>query len=148
VSQPVNRVSHVVWCVRPEHFDDVVAFWSESLGVSFDPEDLPIPGLRVRFCAESGIEVITPTSDEAPAGIREFLATHGEGVYHVMYGVTDIDTVAHRVAALGVPVVQTISYAGRPPWSERYAVLEERFFEPRHGTRVGLVEMRRLDEAG
>jgi 4-hydroxyphenylpyruvate dioxygenase-like putative hemolysin len=146
VSQPVNRVSHVVWCVRPEHFDEVVAFWSETLGVRFEEGDIPVPGLQVKFCAESGIEVITPTSEDAPAPIREFLATHGEGVYHVMYGVTEIDTVAEKVEATGLPVVNRISYAGRPPWSERYAVLEERFFEPRHGTRVGLVEMRRLDE--
>jgi hypothetical protein len=145
VSQPVNRVSHVVWCVHPEHFDEVTDFWAKQLGVEFEAEDLPIPGLRVRFSAESGIEVIAPTGDDAPAPIREFLETHGEGVYHVMYGVTDIDAVAERVEASGLPVVNRISYAGRPPWSERYAVLEERFLDPRHGTRVGLVEMRRRD---
>ena len=146
--QPVNRVSHVVWCVPPERFDDVVAFWSDSLGVRFEEGDIPVPGLRIKFCPESGVEVITPTSEQAPAPIREFLAATGGGVYHVMYGVRDIDVVADKIAGTGLPIERTISYAGRAPWSETYAVLEERFFEDRLGLRVALVEMQRLDEAG
>src|SRR6185295_5190187 len=112
------------------HFDEIVSFWAESLGVRFEEEDIPVPGLQIRFCAESGIEIISPTSDDAPAPIRDFLATHGEGVYQVLYGVRDVDTVADKIEGAGRPVVQRISYAGRPPWSERYAVLEERFLEP------------------
>jgi 4-hydroxyphenylpyruvate dioxygenase-like putative hemolysin len=148
VPQPIDRVSHVVWCVRPEQFDDVVAFWTDSLGVRFEEGDIPVPGLRIKFCPESGVEVITPVSEEAPAPIREFLAAHGPGVYHVMYGVRDIDVVADKIVGTGTPVERRISYAGRAPWSERYAVLEERFFDDRLGLRVGLVEMQLHDEAG
>src|SRR5262249_28138727 len=129
VPQPVNRVSHVVWCVAPERYDDVIAFWTESLGVVFEEGDIPVPGLRIKFCPESGIEVITATSDAAPAPIREFLARTGGGVYQVLYGVRDIDVVADKIVGAGIPLERSISYAGRPPWSDRYAVLEERFFE-------------------
>jgi hypothetical protein len=130
-----NRVSHVVWCVRPESFDEVTAMFSESFGVAFDKLDMHGGGLRVSFSLAHGVEVIAPSPD-GPKKFHDFLDTHGEGVYTVVYAVTDLDDTESRLRDRDIPIVDRLVYTGRRPWSDDWAELEERVLPERHGVRL------------
>ena len=66
LQQPVNRVSHVVYCVRPENFERATAFLSEVLGARFEDSSRPELGLRIRISLESGLELISPDATLGP----------------------------------------------------------------------------------
>ncbi len=142
----VDRLSHVVYCVHDESFDDAVALWSEALGVVFERLDMHDGGLRVAFSLDNGVEVVAP-SREGPAKFLDFLARNGEGVYTVVYVVADLDVAEASVAGRGVEVIDRLVYTGRRPWSEEWAVLEERVLPAVHGMRITLGVMERHPEA-
>jgi catechol 2,3-dioxygenase-like lactoylglutathione lyase family enzyme len=135
-----GRVSHVVYCVRLEHFDEAVAFWTDGLGVRFERVDIQGAGLRIEFAEDAGIEVIAPTEDEAGRGslAQDFLDENGEGVLGVVYRVPDLDGSIAAVGRGGVDVRRRASFTGKAPWSDRYDALEEAHLTPLHGMRVTL----------
>ena len=55
-------------------------------------------------------------------------------------------TTEAEVAAQGVTVVDRLVYTGRRPWSEEWAVLEERILPPVHGMRITVARMERHAE--
>jgi len=140
LQQPVNRVSHVVYCFRPENFDAAVAFATEVLGARLEDSSRPELGLRIMVSLESGLELISPDSSLGPAPERftRFLADHGEGVYDVVYGVRDLDETAAKAAAFGVGVTHRGSFADLPPWKGRFDVLDEAHLEPHLGMQLTL----------
>jgi hypothetical protein len=140
MQQPLNRVSHVVYCVRPENVDRVADFFRTALGVELEDSSRPELGLRILISLESGIELISPTPDLGPAPERftRFLDEHGEGVYDVVYGLDDHDAVAARAAELGVGVTHRGSFADQEPWVGRFEALDETHLEPFHGVRITL----------
>jgi methylmalonyl-CoA/ethylmalonyl-CoA epimerase len=135
-----GRVSHVVYCVRPEHFDEAVTFWSSGLSVEFETVDIAGSGLRIEFAEAAGIEVIAPTDDEVgrQSIAQSYLDDHGEGVFGMVYRVPDLDGAASAAERRGVEVVRRVSFTGRAPWSEKYDALEEAHLAPLHGMRVTL----------
>jgi hypothetical protein len=135
-----DRVSHVVWCVKPESFDDVTSMFSDALGVAFDKLDMHDGGLQVSFSLEHGVEVISPAA-HGPQKFHDFLRTHCEGVYTVVYAVTDIEQAEQRLREHGGEISDRLVYTGRAPWSQEWAALEERVLAERHGVRltVGLM---------
>lgn len=135
-----GRVSHVVYCVQPDHFDEAVAFWTEGLGVTFERVDIQGAGLRIEFAEDAGIEVIAPTDDEdgQRSLAQDFLNENGEGVLGVVYRVPDLDSSVSAMGRGGIDVRRRASFTGRAPWSERYDTLEEAHLTPLHGMRVTL----------
>jgi hypothetical protein len=141
MAYPKNRVSHVVWCVKPENFDAARDFWAGALGVRFDEIELPPEtGLRVVYAPDNGVEIITPSSDPPPADIARFLE-NGEGVYTVVYSVPDVEASAQSTHDHGIPVIRALSYTGLLPWDLTYETLEERVLEPTWGMRITLGEI-------
>ena len=140
MQQPINRVSHVVYCVRPENLDRVAAFFRDALGVQLEDSSRPELGLRILVTLENGIELISPAPEIGPAAERftRFLDEHGEGVYDVVYGLDDLDAAAARAEALGVAVTHRGSFADQPPWAGRFEALDETHLEPFHGVRITL----------
>lgn len=140
LQQPVNRVSHVVYCLRPENLDRAAAFFSEVLGARFEDSSRPELGLRILISLESGIELIAPSPElgATPARFTEFLEQHGEGVYDLVYGVRDLDETIARAATHGVGVTHRGSFAHLPPWKGRMDVLDEAHLEPVFGIHVTL----------
>lgn len=140
LQQPVDRVSHVVYCLRPENLDRAAAFLSEALGAKFEDSSRPELGLRILISLASGLELIAPSPElgVAPARFTDFLATHGEGVYDVVYGVRDLDQTIARAAAHGVGVTHRGSFADLPPWKGRMDVLDEAHLEPVCGMHITL----------
>jgi hypothetical protein len=101
--EETRGVHHVVWCIQPENLGRVRAFWEETIGVPLDDIDLPELGLRVLISWKGGIEIMSPAH---PTGLmveaaRAFLETRGEGVYAVVYGIRDIESVVASFGARG-----------------------------------------------
>jgi predicted enzyme related to lactoylglutathione lyase len=140
VQQPKNRVSHVVYCFRPENFDRAAEFLSNVLGAKFEDSSRPELGLRILISLESGLELISPSPDIGAVGERftKFLDEHGEGVYNIVYGVEDLDETSERAKAYGVNVTHRSSFADLPPWKGRFDVLDEAHFEPHLGMKITL----------
>jgi len=96
-------VHHVVWCVRPESWSRVRAFWEGVVGVPLDELDLPDLGLKILISWPGGVEIMTPAY---PTGLmaeaaRQFLAARGEGVYAVVYNVHGIEGVVASFTKAG-----------------------------------------------
>lgn len=102
-AERTTGVHHVVWCVAPENLDRVRAFWERVVGIPLEAIDLPELGLRVLISWEGGIEIMTPAypSGTMAEAARHFLAERGEGVYSVVYGVRDIESVIEAFGAKG-----------------------------------------------
>ena len=140
-----NRMSHVVYCVRPENFEAATKLWTTALGVEFDHLDMHDGSLRVSFSLEHGVEVIAPAAN-GPKKFHDFLENYGEGVYTVIYVVSDLDAAEAEITAQGVSVADRLVYTGRRPWSEEWAVLEERVLAPVHGMRITVARMERHED--
>ena len=138
--QPIDRVSHVVFCVRSENLERASAFWRESLGVQFEDASRPELGLRIFVSFENGIELIAPCPElgPTPARFTEFLETRGEGIYDIVYGVRDLDAAVEAAEVFGVRVTHRGSFADVPPWQGRFAHLDEAHLEPVCGMTVTL----------
>lgn len=140
LQQPINRVSHVVYCVRAENLATITSFFTDALGASFESSDRPELGLRIRIALESGLELIAPDPElgPVPARFTDHLAERGEGVYDVVYGVRDLDDTIARARPFGVGVTHRGSYADLPPWQGRFDVFDEAHLEPIHGVHLTL----------
>ena len=85
-------------------------------------EGKPTPArARQSFFTVGGLRVELMQPDEHPSTWREALDTQGEGMHHVAFDVKSIDETADRLAAMGMPVVQTGFYNGG-----RYAYVDSR----------------------
>ncbi len=96
-------VHHVVWCVKPENWEAVRAFWEETIGVPLEELDLPDLGLKILVSWHGGVEIMTPAYAEGlmVEAAQQFLASRGEGVYAVVYDVRDIEGVVDSFVARG-----------------------------------------------
>jgi Glyoxalase/Bleomycin resistance protein/Dioxygenase superfamily len=145
MDHPNNRLSHAIYCVAPEDFDDCVAYWTESLGVQLDVVELPAEvNIRVVFSLEHGIEIVSPTGPNAPQAMRDFVEQKGNGIYSLVYSVPDLEVAVDRALARGGTVTDRFSYTGIPPWSETYKVMEEAVLAPVHGMNVVLAQIELL----
>jgi len=103
LSEPGPRVHHVVWCVRPESLPRARRFFEEAIGLPLHDLDLPELGIHVLISWPGGIEVIAPVYAQGllVEAAQGFLATHGEGVYTVVFDVASLDDVVARIARQG-----------------------------------------------
>jgi hypothetical protein len=140
MQQPINRVSHVVYCFTAENLPRAVAFLSEVLGATFEESSRPELGLRIMISLENGLELIAPAPDLGPVPERftQHLEQYGEGVYNIVYGVRDLDEVTIRAKQFGVGVTHRGSFADLPPWQGRFDVLDEAHLEPHLGMKITL----------
>jgi methylmalonyl-CoA/ethylmalonyl-CoA epimerase len=140
MQQPLNRVSHVVYCLRPESLDRVTEFFRSALDVELEDASRPELGLRIFVSLASGIELISPAPDLGPTPERftQFLDEHGEGVYDVVFGVDDLDAASERAERHGASVTHRGSFAHVEPWAGRFDALDEAHLEPFDGVRLTL----------
>jgi methylmalonyl-CoA/ethylmalonyl-CoA epimerase len=95
------RLHHVVFAVARERHDTVGKLFTE-LGFSFEDIALDELGLRVLLDWNRGVELISPSPEStAPVAtsVRDFLASHGDGVYTVVLqvpGASEAETIAQR----------------------------------------------------
>ena len=93
LSDGMNGVHHVVWCVRPESFPGLRAFWEGSVGLTLEELDLPELGLKILISWNGGVEIMAPFYETGVLAdvARSFLTERGEGVYTVVVNVQGID---------------------------------------------------------
>lgn len=141
-------VHHVVWCVRPESWSGVRAFWERVIGVPLDELDLPDLGLKVLVSWQGGVEVMTPAYETGTMSdaARQFLGERGEGVYAVVYDVHDLDSVVSSFTASGgrllfrKPISADEVDERKLSDGERFSILHAGF-DDHHGMRIVLQEI-------
>ena len=84
-----ERVDHIGIAVRD--LDAAIAFYSHTFGVNFTyrhtASDQGVEEAMGRV-GESWIQLLQPLGADTPVG--RFIASHGEGVHHIGYGVADV----------------------------------------------------------
>ena len=77
LSDGMNGVHHVVWCVRPESFPGLRAFWEESVGLTLEGMSYVLShGDAVELVVEARRAEISPRSGRvALAGVRARIAS-------------------------------------------------------------------------
>jgi 4-hydroxyphenylpyruvate dioxygenase-like putative hemolysin len=104
----VRGLHHVAWCVKPENMDRARAYWEEAIGLDrMEDLDLADLGIRVLVSWEGGVEIMCPTNEDGSmaVAVRKFLDERGEGVYSVVYNVSDIAATRAKIVAEGGQLV-------------------------------------------
>lgn len=108
MERPINRISHVIWVVRPENLERYVAEASKLFGVEFERlNDPPVEGSAkdIYISFEAGLEFVAPLAPTDPSAARflDFLEESGEGIYGFAFGVDRLDEAVVRARELGYP---------------------------------------------
>jgi hypothetical protein len=126
--QNVQRIDHIVFVYASRaRLDEVRAKLDAVLGL--DPDDwedpiviAPPQNCITQLCWSAGIELICPVpgrEDEPWAGAQT-LATRGEGLGMIAFGVADLHAANARARAAGFPIVASFSDPRHPdPPEER-----------------------------
>lgn len=128
----VNRIDHVAGVVRREHFEEVIARMSEVFGTKFyGPFDRPAMGARVAMSLDTGIELLSPASDDPENGFNKLLAAKGEHWLSVVMGVRDMDATCDHLARLGYkPMMRKSALGGSDRYPDKLTSLEQAVFAP------------------
>lgn len=97
----IQKVDHIGIAVRS--IDDSIPFYRDTLGLPLvHQETVAAQGVRVAFfqAGQTTIELLEPLSPDSPVG--KFLASRGEGIHHMAFGVDDILADRAKVASQGV----------------------------------------------
>lgn len=99
----LDRVHHLSFVVRD--LDAAVGRFEAFLGVPLaerGPVHSRAAEVAIFKLANVNIELVAPASPESP--LHEHLARHGEGFFHLAFGVDDVDTAYERLQAAGMPM--------------------------------------------
>ena len=123
----VNHIDHVVWISRPETLDANIAALerlADAKLTRFERKDM---GFVMYLSWEAGLEVVSPMAEatEFNQALHHRLATHGEGIMGVVYGVRDLEKHKQRVEALGYAAGPLMDDHPDSPWHHKL-VLKER----------------------
>lgn len=140
-----NRLSRIIMAYRLENIDVATAKFVDVLGIQDmeGPEDLLAVGLRVAISWETGIEIIAPLASGAhSAHIRQYIDSHGEGLFGVVYQVADLDAADRRAAAHGHPSRARLDpFEVNPGWRKRFSYLMESPLTPVAGVEMTLIQI-------
>jgi len=127
-----RRIDHVAGLVRPEHFASTIDRMSDVLGTSFyGPIDRPAAGLRVAMSLETGIELITPLSDDPANPLMQLLEQRGPHWMSLVFGVSDLDATCDHLAKLGyTPMRRASPLQPGDPHRAEIARMEQASFDP------------------
>src|SRR5262245_46076285 len=129
----IRRLDHVAIAVR--NTDAALErFAAYGLAV-LASEEIQEPHVRLTYldCGNACLQLVEPLDRES--AVAEFLATGGEGLHHICFGVDDVATGAAALAPDGTPPAAIGSGRGR-----RSAFVAG---EPPSGVRVEVTEFRR-----
>lgn len=74
------HLHHAVLAVAPERLARAARLFA-NLGFRFDEFDLDDVGLHVMLDWAGGLELVTPTVPDSDNPVRQFLDSHGDGVF-------------------------------------------------------------------
>jgi len=156
--QQLDHVSHVCFIYDVERLEWARQEFSDAFGIDdWDgPVDLAAFGVLQTQSVSAGIEILAPLTDTGP--FREYLDTHGEGFFALIYGVRDLNAAVRSAQERGAR--PALDAEGRPllidaltidngapaypSWRESLRTYRETPFEPVAGVNVYLGEIEPL----
>ncbi len=124
----IERIDRVVIAVK--NLDESIKFFSDLLGIKFDPAGSSDELLVRAAYSPSGIELMEASHSESPVG--KFVEKRGEGLYAVVFKVSNIEEATAELERKGIRKVGRLDLGA----------LKEVIFHPKdtHGVMVILAE--------
>ncbi len=131
----IERIDRVVIAVK--NLDKSMRFFSDLLGINFDPAGSSDEQLVRAAYSPSGIELMEATQPDSPVG--KFVEKRGEGLYAVVFKVSDIKEATAELEKKGIRSVGMLDLGA----------LKEVMFHPKdtHGVMIILAEYRDVHPA-
>lgn len=123
----INHVDHVAWISSPETLDANVALLEKLTGAKLQRFERKDMGFVMCISWEAGLEIVSPMREPSAFNVfmHERLATRGDSVTAIVFGVRDLEKHKEKLEALGVPVGQPLDDHPDSPWHHKL-VLRER----------------------
>jgi len=120
--QNIQRIDHVVFVYRSrERLDDVREKLNSVLGLDSEDWEEPIviappQNCITQLCWSAGLELICPVPgrEGEPWAGKHVLATRGEGLGMIAFGVEDLYAANRRARSAGFPIVASFGDPRRP----------------------------------
>jgi len=99
-----KKIDHIGIAVQS--IDEALPFYIQVLRLQLIAiEEVVSQGVKVAFLqvGESKIELLEPLSETSPVG--KFIASRGQGIHHVAFGVTSIEERLHQIKQEGVKLI-------------------------------------------
>ena len=163
---PMKRIDHFVWVVRPENIKAYVEKLSALFDVQFDFRDGPANDgspVQTYVSWDAGLELIAPFAhpDARPIAehavareISAHLEEHGEGPFGIVMRVENVAAEVERLRELGYDVSSVAPHLGSKDdrtrvlraWTDRLLYLEEAFVDDFLKTKLIIGEFEYPDE--
>ena len=147
---PVDgRINRVILAYWPNNFETAIERFVSVLGLQGleGPFEPPGDGIRAMVSFERGIEFITPSGTGPFRRILEnHLATRGEGLFTLVWGVDDLTAAETRAAAAGFPRQggRIDCFRANAAWKLQYSRLLEAPLPPVAAVNLMLIEAKSL----
>lgn len=121
-----NHVDHVAYISRPENLDANVAQLEKLSGAKLTRFARKDMGFTMCISWEAGLEVVAPMAEPTEFNklLHDWLATRGEGVMSVVFGVRDLDKHKARLEAQGFAVGPLMDDHPDSPWHQKLVLWE------------------------
>lgn len=114
----LDRIHHISFVVA--NLDETVERMERILGVAVT-ERGGVPGRQAEVAVfklvNASLEFVAPATADSP--LHRHLAEHGEGFFHIGFGVSDVDLACDRMKSSGISVVGE-PYIGYKDWRIAY----------------------------
>jgi len=123
----INHIDHVTWISRLENIERNVASLeavTDAKLLRFEREDM---GFVMCLDWDAGLEVVAPMDrkTEFNQALHDRLASHGEGLLGVVFGVENLEKHKAKLESKGIEVGPLMDDLPTSPWHDRI-VLRER----------------------
>jgi methylmalonyl-CoA epimerase len=108
----IRRIDHIA--VAVENLDAAIALFESVLGLkAHHREEIAGFGVAIATLATGGteIELVQGTTPDSP--ITKFVVARGPGLHHIAFEVGDIDSALRKLAAKGIPLIDTAARPGK-----------------------------------
>jgi hypothetical protein len=122
----INHVDHVAWISKPENLDANVAQLEKLSGAKLTRFARKDMGFTMCISWEAGLEVVAPMAEPTEFNkiLYDWLATRGEGVMSVVFGVRCLDQHKARLESQGFEVGPLMDDHSDSPWRQKLVLWE------------------------
>ena len=107
----MNKIEHIGIAVN--NLQDAIETYEKLLGtVCYKQEEVTSEGVKTAFfqVGESKIELLQATNENSP--IAKFIAKKGEGIHHIAFDVTDIQSSMNELSEKGFQLLNAEPKSG------------------------------------